>query len=304
METIVLKAIEKDPDSRYAAASELAADLERFLEDVPIRARRASLVERFARWSRRNRRLAGSLLTIATLLAVLAASSTLGWIRENGLRSRAENLHDQAEAEKQRADDKTEELRRKLYASQISRADLAYRDDRVGVMQQLLNECPEDLRDWEWDRCNWLAAPRQLLSVRGFELPLFTPDGRFLIAAGHRADPDANAAKVWDARTGEPSDAAMIGPGPVTSIALRADGKRLATGYLNGRVAVWDFESRRQLWSKPVHSEKNDGLAFSHDGTRIASVSWDQTVKVLDATTGDEQLTIGPTGPSLALRRI
>ena len=41
LETIVLKAMAKDPSSRYATAQELAADLKRFLDDRPILARRS-----------------------------------------------------------------------------------------------------------------------------------------------------------------------------------------------------------------------------------------------------------------------
>lgn len=43
LETIVLKAIHKDPQSRYRKASQLADDLRSFLLDRPIRARRATL---------------------------------------------------------------------------------------------------------------------------------------------------------------------------------------------------------------------------------------------------------------------
>ena len=46
LETIVLKAIAKDPSSRYATAFDLAADLNRFLNDQPIVARRPGPVER------------------------------------------------------------------------------------------------------------------------------------------------------------------------------------------------------------------------------------------------------------------
>ena len=54
LETIVLKAIEKDPGDRYATAEAMAEDLRRFLDDEPILARRAAAPERYARWARRN----------------------------------------------------------------------------------------------------------------------------------------------------------------------------------------------------------------------------------------------------------
>jgi serine/threonine protein kinase/Flp pilus assembly protein TadD len=71
LETIVLKAAARDPAHRYTTASELAADLQRFLEDRPPRARRAGPVERLRRWCRRNPVVAG--LTAALLLFLVAA---------------------------------------------------------------------------------------------------------------------------------------------------------------------------------------------------------------------------------------
>lgn len=53
--TIIQKAIERDPAHRYQTAGEMAEDLQRFIDDEPIRARRVSPVERFVRWSRRNK---------------------------------------------------------------------------------------------------------------------------------------------------------------------------------------------------------------------------------------------------------
>src|SRR5262249_32934358 len=54
LETIVHKAIDRDANQRYASAAALAEDLQRFLEDEPIRARRISQAERLRRWCRRN----------------------------------------------------------------------------------------------------------------------------------------------------------------------------------------------------------------------------------------------------------
>src|SRR5439155_21711097 len=55
LETIVGKAIEKNPGDRYGTAQELADDLRRFLEDKPIRARRPSWLEQARKWARRHR---------------------------------------------------------------------------------------------------------------------------------------------------------------------------------------------------------------------------------------------------------
>ena len=68
LETIVLKASAHDPGARYASASDLAEDLARFLDGRPIRARRASAVERLDRWRRRNPAVA----MLAALTVVLA----------------------------------------------------------------------------------------------------------------------------------------------------------------------------------------------------------------------------------------
>src|SRR5207248_10695662 len=53
LETIVLKAMAKEPARRYQTAGELAEDLRRFLADRPVKARRSSAVERAWRWCRR-----------------------------------------------------------------------------------------------------------------------------------------------------------------------------------------------------------------------------------------------------------
>src|SRR5262249_13075820 len=50
LETIVLKAMAKNLDERYATAQELADDLERFLKDEPIQARRPTLAQRARKW--------------------------------------------------------------------------------------------------------------------------------------------------------------------------------------------------------------------------------------------------------------
>jgi tetratricopeptide (TPR) repeat protein len=77
LETIVLKAIAREPSDRYENAGALADDLNCFLQDWPIQARRATLPERFWRWQRRNRLIAAMLLVT---LAVVVGAAVFGWV--------------------------------------------------------------------------------------------------------------------------------------------------------------------------------------------------------------------------------
>ena len=75
LETIVLKACDKDPKRRYQSADEMADDIQRFVNDEPILARRASPTERIARWSRRNPWLATAIsVSAAALIAITGIS--------------------------------------------------------------------------------------------------------------------------------------------------------------------------------------------------------------------------------------
>ena len=69
LEAIVVRAMDKAPDRRYASATELADDLGRFLQGLPVKARRLTPWRRAGRWAGRNRRrlaaAAGAVLVAA-----------------------------------------------------------------------------------------------------------------------------------------------------------------------------------------------------------------------------------------------
>src|SRR5262249_34590009 len=71
LETICLKCLRKEPEKRYHSALELAEDLERWLANRPIRARRTGLLERLGKWLGRQGTVGGLGLISAT--ATLAA---------------------------------------------------------------------------------------------------------------------------------------------------------------------------------------------------------------------------------------
>jgi serine/threonine protein kinase/Flp pilus assembly protein TadD len=73
LETIVLKALEKNPAERYATAQEMADDLTRFLKDQPIRARRPTLLGRLRKLVRRHPGVAATAALALVLVLVLTA---------------------------------------------------------------------------------------------------------------------------------------------------------------------------------------------------------------------------------------
>jgi serine/threonine protein kinase/WD40 repeat protein len=80
LETIVLKAIHKEPKRRYTSAEAMAEDLRCFLANEPIKARRTSELERLRMWGRRNPALAAlsaALLVLLILIAAVATSAAL-----------------------------------------------------------------------------------------------------------------------------------------------------------------------------------------------------------------------------------
>ena len=87
--TIVQKAIEREPARRYATAEELAADLQRFLDDEPIQARRQTGLERCVRWARHHPGMASLAGVLAGVLVVVAAASLVAAGYFNRLRMNA-----------------------------------------------------------------------------------------------------------------------------------------------------------------------------------------------------------------------
>lgn len=169
LDTIVAKALAKDPARRYASAGELAADLRRYLADEPIAARPATAIYQLQKFARRHRGLAaGAALALA---ALLVGASVAVWSAVQAFAAR-------------------DEARQQAYESSLSAAAASIALSDVLAARRRLEAAPPELRGWEWRRLfalldeASLALPGVVLSSgSGLRMVEFTGDGRELLSA-------------------------------------------------------------------------------------------------------------------------
>jgi eukaryotic-like serine/threonine-protein kinase len=102
--------------------------------------------------------------------------------------------------------------------------------------------------------------------------------------------------KVWDMARGV--ELTMLqGHQRVGAVAWSADGARLAAGCYHSAgdhtvVIVWDPETGRKVSTKRGHNDWVEEIAWSPDGTRLASAGIDNSVRIWDPRTGEETLVL------------
>ncbi len=164
LETIVLRAVAKDPGDRYATAQELADDLQRFLDNVPILARRPTAAERLRKWTRRHPAVVAAGVGLLVLLTAGFAVST-ALIREEQRKTEAAY-----QAERQRAEQAEARFRLARRSVdeliQVSEEELADRPGQEGVRKRLLAAALNYYREFIEQRQGDPAAQADLLDTK------------------------------------------------------------------------------------------------------------------------------------------
>ena len=285
LETIVLKAMGKNPEERYATAQELADDLRRFLQDKPIKAKRPSLRQRAAKWARRHKTLARAALVVLLLAVVaLVVSTVFIW--------RAKEDVDRANADLTQA---YERERQNAYYQCIALGDRELSVNNLTRAQELLDLCPTDLRGWEWHYLRRLGRGKSRVPLRHDASVLcaaISPDGERIASADQHG-----FLKIWDLPSGQLLHSIHLYPGrQARYVAFSPDGQRVASVCADGTVTVWETDSRRPLHSWKAHPTANP-VAFSSDGRCLVTGGGDDLhnngeVRVWDATTYAEILAL------------
>jgi serine/threonine-protein kinase len=144
LETIVIKAIDKDPRRRYQSADELAEDLQRFVNDEPIKARRPTAPERVSRWCRRNPVVAGLTAAVALLLVAITMASVAAAAHFDRLAKAATVLAGEERAAKEREAEQRQaaEDAKKLAEANFAKARAAVDDYLTKVSESRLLTVP------------------------------------------------------------------------------------------------------------------------------------------------------------------
>jgi WD40 repeat protein/serine/threonine protein kinase len=281
LETIVRKAMSKEPKERYATAKEVGDDLHRFLDDKPIRARPPRLHQRLRKWTRRHKAV---LWTAAVLLVFVAAALAAG-----GVWHMLEIEATLAEVRQREC-----EVRRHLYVQDIVLAWQALREGERERMRGLLDRHipevgQEDRRGFEWyylqrrSRGVLHEAARVVAHEGGAYCVTYSPDGRTLVSAGKDA-----VIRFWDARTLRPQGELRSDQDEVNEVVFSPDGKSLASAGDNRTVCVWDLASarRRAILRPEGCRDELSALAISPDGKILAAGGKDGGIWSWDFASG------------------
>ena len=118
LSAICMKALSKDPARRYPSAKELAADVRRYLDNQPVSAYRASLLERAGKWVARHPAASAAVLTAVVLTLVLSGLVAVRReARKVRLQEQADREHLLAELEAARFGEEVQGLLNQMQAA-------------------------------------------------------------------------------------------------------------------------------------------------------------------------------------------
>lgn len=303
LDTICLKTLTKEPDRRYASCAAFAADLEHWLADEPIQARKLTTIERWNRWRKRNPAIASLSLGLAITLLIGLFGITTQWIRAERHAHAAELAANEQrkatevanqEKEKAEAAQKTAEAERRatqksLAESYVQRGRFLCLQDEVAHgllwMARGLQLMPAGeaaaarliaRRIGSWEP----TLPKRLLLVP-HEKPVlaarFEPQGKWFVTASLD-----QTARIWETTTGRPLCPPLQHSTAVNAVDVSPDGRRILTGSGDGTVRLWQAPEGMTIGEPMQHPAHVMAAAFADGGVIVSRTSanslhfWDE----------------------------
>ncbi|MCA9149905.1 MAG: protein kinase [Planctomycetales bacterium] len=298
LETIIITAMAKDPLRRYRTAQELADDLNRFLTDVPILARQPSAIEQLARWGRRYKALASTILAALVLFSVVIPTIVVAYswrLKSEVKRSQVAERHmaaAQSAAQRQLVESLVQQARAKRSSDDPLRSINAINTVKAAVSALEQAEVSDDdrhaltrqLRD---EAIAALALPQ--LSVKyQFSMPRSAAETPILLDAANgsyvllfQLPEQQDRVEVW--RQNHATSQFAFVSTRVTRCEISRDGQFLLSQQTRSSeralLSVWDVNSQQKLREfEIVHG----AWAMTPDETRFIAIQADGRTRLQD----------------------
>lgn len=277
---VIHKAISPRAEDRYPTAAAFAADLDRFVNDLPVQAKEPSSFEQLQRWRRQNRALSSVLLSLAITIMFVALSSVAAATFLFGLNRELDATVSQLDIERDNSE-------QELYFARIAVAhNRLLMRDVIGAGLPLHQVMPQqgakDRRGWEWYFLNrWHDGGGQRLEPIGSpdDAVVFSPDGSIIASTFFRETKLEIAAGInndialHDTASGKIAKVLASKDHSFQVLAFSADGRFLAGGDSESQIAIWDVASAELVGVIPSQESMTNTefrrLNFSPDDTRI-----------------------------------
>lgn len=321
LELICLQALRKAPQDRYVSAEVFKEDLERFLQGEAIIARPLTFWNRAWYWTRRHPGIVSWMITVFLMFLVIlfllvTHNETLKSVN-NELRSsliRAQQAEIQAEQQR-------DEIRQRLYVSQMKVVSQALEDQDLGralsILQRYGPESPRhELCGIEWNllRAKLIAAISEELRslwpwpmIGRSELLLFPPgfienmnqvgsSTQIVVAQQHGLFLcDIRSATIVQILSTEDHRTALLASG--------RQGQSLIVGFPDGTIHFWSFIGQElQLVRKLTTNKPLQHVVLSQNGDWLALIPKMpmDSVQLLDARNGEVRIRLKQPGSNVA----
>jgi WD40 repeat protein len=213
------------------------------------------------------------------------------WLDADEQRKQARRQEQLADGARRDAEDKSRRLEATLYFNRITLADREWQLGQVDRAEQLLDECPAELRQWEWYYLKNVCHA-DLLTLKGHAGRVlgvhFSADGRRLCAyVSEMFTP--REIKFWDALAGKEILTVPHRTRDTWPRAFSPNGLLLTEeGDDKNCIKILDATTAKEVCVLRGHTGQVAHVVFSPDSRRLASCGADGTLRIWDAATGNE----------------
>lgn len=300
LETICLKCLQKEPASRYASSGDLVDELNRFLEDRPIQARPAGIVEKIWRWCRRSPARATLIAAVCLLLlGVVIVSSLLAYREHQAKREVAEYNQNLLREQKE----KDAALKSALSGAarlaldrglmlceqgDVPRGMLTFAKALSIAIEagdtELESVTRFNVSAWEremWRLQSFVLAPKDTYVLRA----VLNPQNKLMAVSLAN-----KTAQIWDKadESGRRILHTLPHDGIVIDLTFSSDGKLLMT-RTERTVSLWNVADGTQACPTIAHGPKILGAALSPDSKFVVTGAEDKTARFWNAQTGGQE---------------